>query len=166
MLQPRRPQPDLSVPWNSHIFNLSCDIMKYIFWTLLHHSTTVTNYMKKSPSWEARRCSFSKDIHILWNLKVHYFVYKSLSLFPILRQTKLVLIFTPHLFKILFNIFLPSNSSKWSLPFRLPIQIFLIISHLFHAYYITHPSHPLQFDNLNNITWRIRVMISSQGSFH
>jgi len=49
------------------------------------------------------------------NLKVHYYVDKSLPLLPILSHTNSVHIHHSHFFKIDFNISLPSTarSSKW-----------------------------------------------------
>jgi hypothetical protein len=43
------------------------------------------------------------------------------------------------------------GSSKWSLPFRLPNQNFVHISHLPHVHYMPYPSHCLLFDYPNNL---------------
>jgi hypothetical protein len=41
--------------------------------------------MEQRPSWETDSRSAGQDIlHLLWNLKVHYNVFKSLQLAPIL----------------------------------------------------------------------------------
>jgi hypothetical protein len=66
-------------------------------------------------------CSGSQEIfRLLWNLKVHYHVYKNPSLVPILSQIHPVYIFPSYLSNIHFSIIFPSTSrsSEWFLPFR------------------------------------------------
>jgi hypothetical protein len=47
--------------------------------------------MQQSPSWEVNSHSASQEIpHLLWNLKVHHCVHKSLPLDPILSKINLV----------------------------------------------------------------------------
>jgi hypothetical protein len=53
-------------------------------------------------------------------------------------------------------------SSEWSLPFRFSDQHFVYISHLPHACYMTHPSHP-SYDH-PNIWWSIKLWSSSLWS--
>ena len=49
--------------------------------------TLLTYSMVQSPSWEANWFAASQEIPcILWNLKVHYHIYKSLPPVPILSQ--------------------------------------------------------------------------------
>jgi hypothetical protein len=50
-----------------------------------------TNFMKKSPSWEADDLSPGQEIlHLLWNLKVHYHIHNKPPLDPIPIQVSLV----------------------------------------------------------------------------
>ena len=47
----------------------------------------LTNYMERSPAWEANRFSASQEVpRILWNLKVHYRIHKCRPPVPILSQ--------------------------------------------------------------------------------
>ena len=56
--------------------------------------------------------------------EVNFFVYKSPSLVPVLTHISQVHALPSYIFKIHFNIILPSTfrSSKWSVSFRLPNQ--------------------------------------------
>jgi hypothetical protein len=50
-----------------------------------------------NPSWDVNSHSASLEIpHLLWNLKVHYYVYKSPSLVPVLSQMDPVQSFLPY----------------------------------------------------------------------
>jgi hypothetical protein len=90
----------------------------------------VPNYMKNSHSRDTNSSSSSQRIScILWNLKVHNHVYRSLPFNPVVILINLVHAFPSYFFKICINIILKSmlRSSKWSLLF---LQL-LIIPRLF-----------------------------------
>jgi hypothetical protein len=67
--------------------------------------------MDRKPYVEAASCAAAQEIfNILWNPKVHYRVLKSLPLVPIPSQTNPAHITLSYLFKIQFNIALPTTS--------------------------------------------------------
>jgi len=55
---------------------------------------------------------------------------------------------------------LPSTlrSPTWSLPFKFSSQSFVCISHLSHAWYMTHPTHSPGFKHPDNIWWRVQII--------
>jgi hypothetical protein len=103
-------------------------------------------HLKKNSSWEANSHSAS---HLLWNPKIHYRVYRSQPLVPILSQMHPAHIFPPYFPKIHSNIIFPSTrrSSEWSLPFRFSDKNFLRISYLLHACHMLRPSDHPWFDH-------------------
>jgi hypothetical protein len=63
-------------------------------------------------SWEAYSYSIGQEVSsISWNPKVHCCIHKSTALNPILIQLNLVYTLAPYLFKIHFNIILPSKTT-------------------------------------------------------
>jgi len=81
--------------------------------------------MEQSPSWEANWLSCSQEIlRILWNPKIHYRIHKCPPPAPIQSQLDPGHNPTSDVLKIHINIIHSSmpDSSKWSLPLRLPHQ--------------------------------------------
>jgi len=72
-------------------------------------SNSLTNYMKKSPSWPASRLSASQEIpRILWNPRVHYPFYKNPP--PVHIMSQINPGHVPfHFLMFHFNIILPSK---------------------------------------------------------
>jgi hypothetical protein len=118
-----------------------------------------TNSMKQSPSWEVNSYSASQEApHLLWNLKVHYCVHKTLPLDPILNKMNPVHIFPSYFPKIQCNIIFPSmpRSSEWSPPFTFFNQNFICIS-----------SHPCVLQKLIRNRWReLFVMCTIKQCIH
>ena len=117
-----------------------------------HWSHPAPHSVKRSPSWEVTWFSASQEIpRILWNLKVHYSIYKCLPPVPILSQLDPVHPPNP-LLEDPFNITLPSvpGSSKQShFPqFSPPKPCMPLLS----PERATCPAHPILLDF---ITWII-----------
>lgn len=97
-------------------------------------------------------------------------VHNSLPPVPFLSQMSAVHTLQPYFY---FNILIfTTRISKWSLPFRLPNQIFIPISHVPHACYMPCSSHPPFLHHPNSVWWRVQIMellitvFSTLLSFH
>ena len=125
--------------------NNTIHILQNLLTYLLTHS------MEWSPSLEPNRFSAGQEIpHILWNLKIHYRIYKSLPPVPILSQ--LYAVHTP----------LPEDPSKYypptftwasqvaSFPEVYPTKSSVRLTSL-HARYLPCPSHSSRFFHQQNI---------------
>jgi hypothetical protein len=115
--------------------------------------------MEHSPYWEANSHSASQEIpHFLWNLKVHYHVYKTLPPVPIQDRLNPDHTFPPYFPKTYYNVILSSmlRSSMWSLHIFQPK--FCMHFSSYHECYMPCPSHPPSPDHPNDSSWSIQVM--------
>jgi len=107
------------------------------------------------PTWEA--CSCSTRLEIL-HQKGYYHLHNSLSMDLILRQWNSIHIFRPHIFKIHFNITLPSTamSPKWL--FSLELSDYKFICICVCPMRVRCPAHLIHSCNhTNNICGRLQI---------
>jgi hypothetical protein len=118
--------------------------------------------MEQRPFWEANRFSASQEIlHILWNPKVHYRIYKCPPPVPIPSQFNPVYaISSSYFLKIHINIILPfmAASSQSPLSLSFPYQNPVCTSPLPQSCYIARSSHSFSFDHPNNIWWGVQII--------
>jgi hypothetical protein len=97
--------------------------------------------------------------HILCNTKIYY-LRKSQPILSILNQINPFRDLPANLFKIRFNIILPSTprSSKWSPLFRLPHQNRVCNSPLPHTSHMPHRSHFPSFYHSKRLWWRAQIV--------
>jgi len=93
-------------------------------------------------------------------------IFKNSLLVPNMSQMNPVQTLIYNFFKIDFYIIFSSTSKslKWSIPFRLPNQNFVLISQLSSASYIPLPAMPSWFHDANNILWKQIMKLLMQFS--
>jgi len=94
---------------------------------------TSVMYVKKLTNSQSR-VTLRSRYNFLWNLQIHYHVYKALPVESHLSQINLIYIFLPCFFKINLNTIVPSTycSLQQSCPFRFNDQYFVPIYHFPH----------------------------------
>ena len=121
---------------------------------LLVSLTCLTKSMEQTSSEEHSRFSASQKMpYILWNLKVHYYVYKSSPILLVLRQTNPFHTFPLYFLRIHFNIIITliPKSTKFFLSLRTSNQNPICISPLPYACHMIFPSRLPWFYQPNDI---------------
>jgi len=118
------------------------------------NSNEMISFVEQSHAAEANGPSSSQNIpHIVWDLKVHYGVYKNLQLVSFLSQVNPVCTLPTMLFRTYFKNTLPSShrSSKWFVLFGFLIRDCVWFSVICHVCHMACSFNPPGFDHPNNL---------------
>jgi hypothetical protein len=137
---------------------LNCVMTRYLLTDLFTYVLTYS--IEQNPSWQVIRFSTSQEFsRILWNLKVHYRIYKSPASVPILSQINPVHVPPLYFQKIHLNIIVPSTSGSSKLSLTQVSQpkpcIYLSSPHMC---YTPSPSHSSRFNHPNNTWWAVQII--------
>jgi hypothetical protein len=99
---------------------------------------------------------------LLWKQKTHYYNHNKPPLDNILSQIDEVRYLTPR-FSYEYDLSIYAYVSQWYISFTflryIYIYIYIYISHISHAYYVTHSSRIPLFDRFNHIWQKVQIMI-------
>jgi hypothetical protein len=141
-------------PFSTESWNVVCYWLKLVQWgRILLEKLIVAQLVKKLSDFYG-------------NCDLITIFIRSPSLVPVLIQINLVHTLTIYYSKIPFNIILPSTllSPKGSLPSRFADYSFILISYLYHVWYMHRISQPW-FGHPNNFWWRVQIMTFLISSF-